>query len=410
MCVSGSISGPLAGSSCPASAGPNGAGSSSVQRLEITEQSLRITVQSAAAHGRHQEERMAIVGAMDADPARRFTKRVPRMVDCCSCPAVGLTAAGAVGAVWFRCRDRLCPLCSTQRSRQVVERVMAATAKADSLRFVTLTMRSSTAPLREQLDRLYTCYREFRRTVEYKHHVRGGIACVEITRNAATGQWHPHLHVLVDGIYWHQRDLSLAWDLATDGSPVVDIRAVRGRNAAARYIAKYASKPAEISRWPAAAICEYAEAVHRRRMVISTGTMHGQKVDEDEDVEDKRVITERVPLHAVERRSVMGCDRAMTVLACLASQSAAYQASLATRRLGTMPRLAPPGSSALRKPADCLRELAQLWTDDPVRFVTGGDAEDWYGRPKPARPPGRGRMKDSTDVLDPEWTRPPEIR
>jgi len=401
-----SSAGPQSGSDGGSAAALNGgsaAAPTSLEHLETIEQGLTISVQSSAAHSRFRLERLAVLAAFADDPVNRFPRRAAKMADCCSTPAVGLTAAGAVGCVWFRCRDRLCPLCAHARSAQVADRIMTATRNADSLRFLTLTIKASEKPLKDQLDRLYDRYREFRRTQEWKRHVRGGIATVEVTRNETTGSWHAHLHVLIDGEFWHQRDIANAWERCTGDSRIVDIRAVRSRVKSARYLAKYASKPPKISHWPPAVIREYAAAIHRRRMVMATGSMHASKTDGDVEKENDRVQGDRIPLHAIERRSVYGCEKAAIVLAALASQSAAYQSSLAVRSPGTLPNLAAGRNGRLHSPSEAYGNLLELWVENPVGFVMDASLPCDYLKPSP-KPPGVSRLKNHTEPLA-DWHR-----
>lgn len=373
--------------------------SSSVQPLETTDLPLGLTVQSAAMHGHHQAERDAILRALLADTERRWTKRTLKMADCCSTPAVGLTAAGTPAAVWFRCRDRLCPLCAASRSGQVTERIMSATANADALRFITFTVKSCDATLREQLDRLTDRYKALRKTDMWKRHVRGAIATIEVTFNQNTRQFHPHLHVIADGSYWDQKSIASTWQSVTGDSCVVDIRAVRGRNNAAKYIAKYAAKPGDIASWPAGQINEYADAIHRRRMLIATGTMHNAKSDVDGDREIVRVVGDRIPLHALERRANTGCYRAALLLTALANQSAQYQSSLAKRRPGQSVRLAAYGDAVRCNVAEVYDDLLRLWRDDGVSFIMGGSG-NWESPPKLKRITGRGKIRNHTPSID----------
>lgn len=389
------------GPSGAALGGPCGAAPTSLERLATSEQALGVSVQSSAAHSRHRSERLHVLAALADSPDLPQRKQAARMADCCSTPAVGLTSAGAVGAVWFRCRCRLCPLCAQARAGQVTDRVMKATRDADALRFLTVTLAHSDAPLREQLDRLYACYRELRRHPSYKAHVWGGIATLEVERNAETGQWHPHLHILIDGSYWPHAQIKAAWHAVTGDSTIVHITKVPSRLKIARYVAKYASKPAKLHTWPPAAVREFAEAIHRRRMLIATGNMHNSKLDGDDEPERDRVEGQRIPLHALERRSVHGCGRAVAVLTALVQQSQAYHSSLANRTPGTRPCLATNVANAMAVAPEAFADLHALWEDDPVAFATGGDGA-WLKRPKPKRPPGTGRPRDHTAAID-DW-------
>jgi len=109
------------------------------------------------------------------------------------------------------------------------------------LRFVTLTLKTSPAPLGEQLDRLYKCFKQLRDLALWRKNVTGGILFLELTIGR-DGGWHPHLHILASGSYLPQDALSAAWLKITGDSYIVDVRLVRNPAIAASYVAKYASK------------------------------------------------------------------------------------------------------------------------------------------------------------------------
>jgi hypothetical protein len=329
------------------------------------------------------------------------------MRDCCSTPAVGLTTAGAIGAVWFRCRDRLCPKCSRCRAAQVVARVQAATSKADALRFLTLTVRSESAPLIGQLDSLYAWFRSFRKRPEFKRHVRGGIAFLEVTRHHETGLFHPHLHVLTDGSYWAQTEISRVWSGVTGGSCIVDIRAVRSRKTAAEYVAKYAAKPPNMRAWPDDAIADYAAALHRRRALLTFGTMHNIPTDGDDEIERQSVSECRVPIAQVESRSRLGCFSAQVVLRALAESNRQYARTLETRTTKFPPILAPRTAATLALAPAEARALHARYTAAPEYFAC------YLHPPAPPEPePELHRRSPSicdpkhTAPLDPSWLQP----
>jgi len=375
--------------------------SASLDPSETNQQTLPPVVKAvwrgdAAEHWR-------IVRALQGVPDAPWRGRCSRMLGCSVSPLVGLTGAGAVGAVWFRCRDRLCPRCSRCRARESEGRIMAAIADADSLRFVTLTMQHTDKPLWEQVDALYTAFRELRRRVSWRTRVTGGVATVEVTRNASTGRWHPHLHVLITGSYYPQRDLADEWFDVTGHSRVVDIRAVHSRRHASRYVAKYAGKPADLANWPADAIAEYAAAMHRRRMVLTFGCLHGRRVDTDDEPERRAVRSHRVPLERVEARARGGCSRARDVLAALAAQSHTYARSIEARGMDAPP-IARLNAETMRRSRASMRWLTAAWRD--------GRSDVWWGvaraeprvrppEPEP-QPPPRPKMRDHTQPLS-DW-------
>lgn len=51
-----------------------------------------------------------------------------------------------------------------------------------------------------------------------------------------------HIHMVLDSNYIPQRKISTIWKAVTGDSYIVDVRAVRGKRGAARYLAKYLTK------------------------------------------------------------------------------------------------------------------------------------------------------------------------
>lgn len=355
----------------------------------------------AAVFGDALAERRRILDALRSAPDGPWANRVVRMEGCCNVPAVGLTDAGAVGAVWFRCRDRLCPLCARIRSRQVAQRVLAACSKGDAIRFLTLTIVSKDKPLAEQIDDLYDALRKLRRTPEWKAHVVGGVGTVEVTRNPKTGLWHPHMHLLIDGRYWHQPDIVRVWKSITGDSCIVHIKHVPSKRKMAEYVAKYSAKPDELHKWPEHAVQDYAAAMHRRRMLLTFGTMHNVPVDGDDEPERLKVSNCRVPLCQVEKRSRLGCRSAKIVLASLAKQSLAYARSLRFRAHGQSPVLAPPEVLAESNAAHEHRRIAELWEHHRATFAT--HVVPPVPPPPPPEPIGRRIDPGDTPPIDDEW-------
>ena len=145
----------------------------------------------------------------------------------------------------FHCKHRLCLQCQHEL-RRIVAANLLARLDHRHVRFLTLTLRhaeSSTEPgptsLSAYINRLYDSFAKLRRTSAWKHHVAGGVAFLEVKRT--DHGWHPHLHVLFDGKYFPQRELSKLWLRCTGDSYIVDIRDVPGSDAV-RYITKYCTK------------------------------------------------------------------------------------------------------------------------------------------------------------------------
>jgi len=145
-------------------------------------------------------------------------------------------------------------------------------------RFLTLTQADKPEPLLVSLNRLADSFRKLRQRPEWKQHVQGGTYAIETTFNVVSGTWHVHLHILFDGRFWAQNDISALWLAVTKDSKIVDVRVVADAAITSRYIATYIAKPSGLDMWPAARIIEFAQAMHGRRLIHTFGTLHGRKV------------------------------------------------------------------------------------------------------------------------------------
>jgi hypothetical protein len=149
----------------------------------------------------------------------------------------------------------------------------------NSPRFLTLTERDSTEPLAVRLDRLSAAFSKLRRTDAWKRHVKGGVAVWEVKWNPAAKTWHPHLHVLIDGVFFPHAVLHAEWTRLLGHDGTTDLNACRDRVRSAVYISKYLAKDAEIAGWGAERIVEFSKAMHRRRLLATFGSAHKVNVD-----------------------------------------------------------------------------------------------------------------------------------
>lgn len=176
------------------------------------------------------------------------------------------------------CRDRFCRPCATARAQRLTGVLVPFLAKK-SLRFVTLTLRSSDEPLAAQVKRLLACFRRLRQRQLWKANVSGGLAVLELTHSEDRKQWHPHLHVLTEGSFIQQRTLASSWLSVTGDSHIVDIRKVTDTVTAARYLTKYIAKgvPGSVLYNPSLAV-EAVNALTGQRTFLCFGTWHGLKL------------------------------------------------------------------------------------------------------------------------------------
>lgn len=182
------------------------------------------------------------------------------------------------------CRDRFCIPCAAARARTLARQLIAL-LKGQPARFITFTRRSDDSPLADQIDALYDAYRLLRKTRLWSRSVDAAAAMLEVTRNKATGRWHPHLHVLASGRFIPHAELRRAWTRCSGGSFIVDIRLIRDHARAAAYVSKYVSKPmvASYASTPTA-IAEALAALRHRRMILLTGDW--ARLTEEDEVPD----------------------------------------------------------------------------------------------------------------------------
>jgi len=177
------------------------------------------------------------------------------------------------------CKDRFCVPCATVRAR-LVSNALIRLLEGRPARFITLTMVHTAAPLAEQLDKLYACYKRLRRTRLWVKHVDAAAATVEVTYNKTTNTWHPHLHVLAKGSYVPHQDLKAEWRRITRDSYIVSISLVQDERRAVNYLAKYVTKPmVHDYSTHQSALCEAIQALKGRRLVLLTGEWHALQVE-----------------------------------------------------------------------------------------------------------------------------------
>jgi hypothetical protein len=236
-----------------------------------------------AIHARHWNTRFSTIMALEESYHKHHKSLAYRLATCSNGAAFYVSPATHKVKPWLaRCGSRLCPFCSVHRSTAIAARILAATNLMKQPRLAVLTVKSTDTPLANQLAALRHAFARLRRYKAWKSHVTGGIYPIETTRNAQTGQWHPHVHIIMDGSYFAQAALRIAWHKATGTAEIVWIERVSDRSSAAAELAKYVGKPQQIHTWPNAAIREYATAAMNQRMLHTFGNLHGVKVaDED---------------------------------------------------------------------------------------------------------------------------------
>lgn len=182
------------------------------------------------------------------------------------------------------CHDRLCTPCANARSAHLTQSVMQVAA-GKHLLFITLTLCGKNERLNDLLDKLYRSFRALRQVPLWADAIRGGAAFLEVKRSEKAGRWHPHLHIIADGRYVPQHELSNLWRSITKDSYIVDVRRVNQLEVAARYVTKYASKPLNTTFTASPELLDEALlALKGRRLCFAFGDWYGTALrDLDDD-------------------------------------------------------------------------------------------------------------------------------
>jgi hypothetical protein len=148
------------------------------------------------------------------------------------------------------CRDRWCPLCASARATRISTNLHDWLRPLPHRKDIMLSLVSTDTPLSERIDHIIASFKRLRQTKDWKHHVKGGLWFLQITYNARTGQFHPHLHTICDSPWFAHRALKKLWEAATGDSSIVWIQSIQDPERAAYHAARYVSRPADLSDLP----------------------------------------------------------------------------------------------------------------------------------------------------------------
>ncbi len=185
------------------------------------------------------------------------------------------------------CKLRWCPLCAKKRSWFLVQQIKPWAEGVSKLKFLTLTLKHSNAPLHDQIDNLYKFFQNFRKLKYVKSNIRGGVWFFQIKKSKESGQWHPHLHCLLDSNFMDREKLSQLWQRTTLGSMVVDIRSAGNADKVAEYVGRYSARPSELADLEVSERVEVIMALHGRRLFGVWGSAKGMtlKMEKPDDAD-----------------------------------------------------------------------------------------------------------------------------
>lgn len=195
---------------------------------------------------------------------------------------------GEVKIASSSCKLRWCPVCARARRAYIAHEIAGWLDGSDHPKFITLTLKHSSAPLAHQVEHLYKFFRELRRRKDFDKAVTGGIWFFHIKKSKTDHLWHPHLHCLVTGLYISLSRLRRLWIQVTYGSEMVHIRACHDYDKASSESARYAACPGSLAGLSLEDATEMVEAMHGRRICGTWGT--GRAVSlRPKPIEDKHL-------------------------------------------------------------------------------------------------------------------------
>lgn len=281
--------------------------------LDYDSSDLKQDVAFRHSYWQHRRERVyRVLQTIGHDPMR-----VHRFAHC----GAGAWVQRAIGektkfrVISAKCHDRFCEACQREKRLKISRNLMSKLPDG-RVRFVTLTLRSSATPLDQQIDRMLKAFAKMRRGRRLSKCFVGGIWFLEVTKNAKTNLWHPHVHCLVQGDYIPLDLLRLEWHRCTGDSYIVDVRDIKHVKEVCGYVTKYAAKAVNLAALQSEADLAEAMAVFRgQRMFAAFGTWVRLKLSATCESDVEWEYYER--LATIRRKAKDGDDVAIHILHAL---------------------------------------------------------------------------------------------
>ena len=179
---------------------------------------------------------------------------------------------GQVRIAAKQCRLRWCYHCSEARQQFITQAVLPWYQSVKLPRLLTVTLKHNQNPLDEQIDFLYKSFAKLRNRKTCKDAIRGGIWFFQVTYNQKTGEWHPHIHALLDADFMLHAKLMSDWYNITGDSTIVHIRNVDNPEITLSHNARYAARPSALTKIPRSLWKELYYAFDKRRICGTWGS------------------------------------------------------------------------------------------------------------------------------------------
>lgn len=194
----------------------------------------------------------------------------------------GCSHCGHAWYVRYRCRSRVCPVCSYRVARQRAHFVRCLTNHMAYPKLLTLTQPLWTSDPRAGIRYLRQCFNKLRRRPLFAN-VKGGAYTIELKPSGK--HWHIHLHAVIDCPFLPYQRLFSVWrDILGCQAPQVDIRAATTASAK-DYVAKYATKSLGYDA-TTSKVVEWYVATLGLRLFTTFGAWYNAKIDALENEHD----------------------------------------------------------------------------------------------------------------------------
>jgi hypothetical protein len=181
------------------------------------------------------------------------------------------------------CKNRHCVPCQRARGNRLAAALKKKLegGRQHQYRFITLTLKHSELPLKDQVKRLFSSFKTLRKTALWSDSQKGGAFTLEVKWQEKTRMWHPHLHIIAEGGFMRQSTIAKEWRRITTDSHIVDIKVLSSGKDAAHYVSKYVAKGTTDNVWADRnAAQEWVTAMKGVRVCSTYGTWRGFKLME----------------------------------------------------------------------------------------------------------------------------------
>jgi len=193
-----------------------------------------------------------------------------------------LACCSHCGGHWYvkiKCRLKVCPLCSFQKSLERANYLKAITAGMLYPKMITLTMPRWEGNGKNGIQFIRTAFTKLRRTALFKD-VRGGAYQIEV--KIKPDGFHIHIHALIDAPFIPYQKLFTAWRTILGLQHVeVNVIAATADNVK-EYVCKYAAKAADFEH-NKDKIVQWYVATKGQRLFATFGEWYNFKPDEQDD-------------------------------------------------------------------------------------------------------------------------------